>query len=216
MIKLKFIRHHLSSSSPINHKIPFKFVNLQQNDGSIIKNTQLSTILASINKSTHLIRLTQHQPPTVRILSLLQDHTNNLERKANLKANSTNKKIVTKQLRLSWLTSGADFDHKLAQARKDLERGNLRLDILFSPKQPGARAPSRIEMTQHMQNVANKFTDVSNQWKDNAFLGKGQAKLFLQSTVRIPKQLPDRNDLEEKAKKSLQKREKSRIIYGQL
>ena len=191
--------------SPKNHQIPFQTVQLQKSDGSLLPPAPLQSLLAQINKSTHLIRLTQHNPPVVRILDHLQDKTNNLARKALRKA-APKSTIATKELRLSWHTSTADFLHKVAQARKVLQRGDLRVDFLFH----GSPSPSRTEMTQRMLSVADSLANVSNQWKDNAFLGRGQAKLFLQSTVRVSKQVPDRQLLQEQAKKALQKRDKSR------
>lgn len=134
---------------------------------------------------------------------------NKLERKAELKARKNKGQVSTKELRLSWLTSGADYEHKMAMARKELERGDIRINFLFSPK-GRVRAPSGFEMNQQMQKVADTFGDVSNEWKEKDFVGRGMARLFLQSTVRAPKVLPSKSELETQAKKALKKREKSR------
>jgi hypothetical protein len=133
---------------------------------------------------------------------------NKLERKAELKARKNKGQVSSKEVRLTWLTSGADYEHKIATARKELERGDIRVDFLFSPK-PGVRAPSRVEMMEGMEKVASACSDISNEWKERDFVGRGAAKLFLQSTARAPKVLPNKSELEEQAKKALQRREKS-------
>jgi len=65
-------------------------------------------------------------------------------------------------------------------------------------------------MMEQMQKVADLFRDVSNEWKPRALIGKGMGTIFLQSTVRAPKSVPDKSELEELARKALRKREKSR------
>jgi translation initiation factor IF-3 len=208
--RLLFVRQlsKKGQTYPTNHQIPFDVVRVQESDGTLHPSSSLSHLLASINKSTHLVRLVSRKPPVVRVLTHLEDTMDKLERKAELKARKNKSQVSTKQLRLSWLTGGADYEHKMAMARKELEKGDIRMDFLFSPKR-GASAPSRFEMLEHMQKVADAFKDVSNEWKEKDFSGRGNAKLFLQSVVRAPKVLPSKSELEKLAKKALEKREKS-------
>jgi len=196
-----------SETYPTNHNIPFDVVQVQESDGTL-HSSSLNHILSSLDKSTYLVRLVSRTPPVVRVLSHLEDKMNKLERKAELKARKNKGQVSTKEVRLTWLTSGADYEHKVAMARKELERGDVRIDFLFSPK-PGVRAPARFEMAMHMEKVVDAFRDVSNEWKEKDFIGRGMARLFLQSTVRAPKVLPTKLELEKQARRALEKREKS-------
>lgn len=94
-------------------------------------------------------------------------------------------------------------------ARKELEKGDVRLDFIFTPKR-GVRSPTRFEMDAQMQKIVDAFGHVSNEWKERDFAGNRTARLFLQSTVRPPKTVPSKSELEELAKKELEKKEKSR------
>ena len=198
-----------SESYPTNHQIPFDVVQVRESDGTLHPSSSLNHLLASIDNSTHLVRLISRQPPIVRVLTHLEDKMNKLERKAELKARKNKGQVSTKEVRLTWLTSDADFEHKMAMARKKLERGDVRIDFSFVSK-PRVRPPSRFDMMEHMQKVADAFRDVSNEWKERDFVGRGTGKLFLQSTVRAPKVVPSKSELEKQAKKALEQREKSR------
>jgi translation initiation factor IF-3 len=197
-----------SETYPTNHQIPFDVVQVQDSDGILHPSSSLNHLLASIDKSNYLVRLVSRQPPIVRVLTHLEDKMNKLERKAELKTRKNKGQVSTKEVRLSWLISDADYEHKMAIARKELEKGDIRVDFLFSPKS-GVRAPSRLEMKEQMEKVADAFRDVGHEWKERDFVGRGMARLFLQSTVRAPKVLPNKSELEQKAKKALEKRDKS-------
>ena len=197
-----------SETYPTNHQIPFDVVQVQESDGTLHPSSSLSHLLASIDKSNYLVRLVSKEPPIVRVLSHLEDKMNKLERKAELKARKNKRQVSSKEVRLTWLTSGADYEHKMAMARKELERGDIRIDFLFSPKS-AARAPSRVEMMEGMEKVADGCRDVANEWKERSFVGKGMARLFLQSTMRAPKVVPNKSELEKQAKRALEKRKKS-------
>ncbi|KAF9526282.1 hypothetical protein CPB83DRAFT_737652, partial [Crepidotus variabilis] len=173
-------------------------------DGQLIP---LSEVLSSIDKSTHLVRLVSHEPPTVKVLTHLEDQLAKLERKAEQKAKKNRGgTVVSKEVRLSWLTSDADYDHKVAAARKELEKGDTRVDFSFSPKR-GVRAPTKWEMNEQMDKVIAAFQDVSTEWK-NRTVERGIAKVYLQSTVKAAKVLPTKEELEEQAKRLLEKRER--------
>ena len=97
----------------------------------------------------------------------------------------------------------------MSLARKELEKGDVRVEFIFSPKR-GVRAPTRFEMDDQIKKIADTFGDVSNEWKERDFAGRGTARLFLQSTVRPPKTVPSKSELEVLAKKELEKKERSR------
>jgi len=133
---------------------------------------------------------------------------NKLERKADMKARKNKGQVATKEVRLTWITSDADYEHKMTIARKELEKGDMRIEFFFcSPS--GVRAPSRLEINDQLQKVADSFADVSNEWKERVVF-KGTARLYLQSTVRASKVMPSRSELEQLARKSLERSEKSR------
>jgi translation initiation factor IF-3 len=207
--RIHFVRQlsKKSETYPTNHQIPFDVVQVREPDGTLHRSS-LNQLLGSINKSTHLVRLISRDPPVVRVLTHLEDKTNKLERKAVLKARKNKGQVSTKEVRLTWLTSDTDFEHKMSMARKELEKGGIRINFFFSPK-PGVRAPPRFEMAEHMQKVADMFQDVSDEWRERDFAGRGTARLFLQSTVRAPKVLPSRSELEEQARKALEKSRRS-------
>lgn len=197
-----------SRSFPTNHQIPYEVIQVQEADGTLHPSVNLPHLLATVDKSTHLVRLISHSPPIVRVLTHVEDKMNKLERKADMKARKNKGQVTTKEVRLTWITSDADYEHKMTMARKELEKGDVRIDFLFcSPS--GVRAPSRLEMEEQLQKVADSFADVSNEWKERVVF-RGTARLHLQSTVRASKVLPSRSELEELARKSLERSEKSR------
>lgn len=195
-------------SYPTNHQIPYEVVQVQESDGTLNPSVNLPHLLATVDKSTHLVRLISHIPPIVRVLTHVEDKMNKLERKADMKTRKNKGQVTTKEVRLTWITSDADYEHKMTMARKELEKGDVRIDFLFcSPS--GVRVPSRLEVNDQLQKVADSFSDVSNEWKERVVF-RGTARLHLQSTVRASKVMPSRGELEELARKSLERSEKSR------
>ncbi|CAA7259567.1 unnamed protein product [Cyclocybe aegerita] len=191
---------------PINAQIPHHIVILEDADGTHHHAQKVSKILETIDTKTHLIRLISHEPPIVRIYSILEDKMAKLERKAEKKALERKGKIITKEMKLTWLTADADFEHKIQKVKEELEKGFVRVDVKFVPKR-GVRAPTSPEMHEHMQKVADMLQDVSNEWKERSIF-KGEATLHLQSTVKKALELPSKEELETLAKKRLEKRER--------
>lgn len=125
-----------------------------------------------------------------------------LEKKAEKKFVEERRKLVIKERQLSWVTAGADLQHKLQSIRDDLEKGNARLDIQFLPK-AGVKSPSLEEMNKRLDDMVAMFEDISNQWKDRTFRGRGAA-LFLQSKNKKKITMPTKEELEEVAKQKLE------------
>ena len=109
--------------------------------------------------------------------------------------------MVTKERQITWFTEGSDLQFKLQSIRDDLEKGNVRLEILFLGK-AGLRSPPYPDMMQRLDEVAEMFKDISNEWKRREFSRK-DAILFLQSTTNQKKLLPTKEELEELAKQKL-------------
>jgi translation initiation factor IF-3 len=161
--------------------------------------TRLTKLLESIDPTTHLIRLIEHHPPTVQILTQLEEKMRKLQTKAEKKVSESKRRIANKEAQFSWSTSGMDFEHKLAKARAELQKGDVRLDVVFNPKQ-GVKNPTRDEMLQHIQGVVDALADVSGEWRERDFR-RGSAKVFLQSTVqKNTKALPTQDEIQELAR----------------
>src|SRR6266545_5504624 len=92
-----------SRSYPTNHQIPYEVVQVQESDGTLHSSVNLPHLLASVDKSTHLVRLISHNPPIVRVLTHLEDQMNKLERKADMKARKNKGQVATKEVRLTWI-----------------------------------------------------------------------------------------------------------------
>jgi len=186
-------------SHPKNGQIPYEIVQVLDADGTMHHPTRLTKLLESIDHTTHLVRLIEDHPPTVRVLTQLEDKMRKVQTKAAKKMSETKRRIANKEAQFSWFTSGTDFEHKLAKAKAELQRGDVRLDVVFNPKQ-GVRNPTRDEMLQHLQVVVNSLADVSNEWRERDFR-RGSARMFLQSTVqKNMKALPTEGEIEELAK----------------
>jgi len=125
-----------------------------------------------------------------------------LEKKAGKKIVEERRKLMIKERQLTWVTAGADLQHKLQSIRDDLEKGNARLDIQFLPK-AGVKSPSLEEMNKRLDDMVAMFEDISNQWKDRTFRGRGAA-LFLQSKNKKKITMPTKEELEEVAKQKLE------------
>ena len=196
---------------PTGAQIPYKLVQVQEADGTLHDPRELPDILNSVDRKTHIVRLVSHEPPIVRILSQLEDQTMKLERKAEKKLKERNR-VETKEMQFTWLTSDADFEHKMSKARQELEKGNIRVDFHFTPKK-GVRAPPLIEMEEQIQKMVDSFEDVSKEWKQREFFN-GQAKMYLHSTVKVEKVMPTKDELEQVARNKLERRERG-IRRGQ-
>ncbi|KDR74499.1 hypothetical protein GALMADRAFT_250477 [Galerina marginata CBS 339.88] len=198
---LKSARTH-----PKNGQIPYQFVQLQDANGTLHHAEKLTKILDTVDHSTHILRLISHDPPVVQILAHLDDKMQKLERKATRKANEERKHVVNKEAQLTWFTADQDFDHKVVKVREDLEKGDVRIDVVFNPK-AGVRNPTKDEMLEHLDEVARRVADVANEWREREFR-RGSARVSFQSTVKKEKLLPTQEEMKEMAKEAVKKRER--------
>jgi hypothetical protein len=196
------IRNIASSSHPKNHRIKYDIVQILNPGGDLSEHQTLSSILASIDLDTHVVRLVSSEPPTVVVASKIEEKARKLEKKTGEKLAMERRKLVTKERQLTWFTEGSDLQHKLQSIRNDLERGNVRLDIQFLGK-AGIASPSREEMMKRLNKVAAMFKDISNEWKQRTFQGR-DATLFLQCSNKKKKTIPTKQELEEEAKQKLE------------
>ncbi|KAF8966426.1 hypothetical protein BDZ97DRAFT_1611067, partial [Flammula alnicola] len=150
---------------PKNGQIPYDIVQVIDTEGTLHHPQKLARILASINPTTHLVRLINHNPPQVRILTQIEDKARKLAEKAEKKVLKGPGRIETKETQLTWFTADTDFHHKIAKAKDDLEKGDVRLDVVFKSK-PGVRYPSREEMNQHIQQIVDILADVATEWRE--------------------------------------------------
>ncbi|KAF8803937.1 hypothetical protein BYT27DRAFT_7195291 [Phlegmacium glaucopus] len=207
VFKLPFQAHlrivrNIASSHPKNHHIEHEVVQILDSEGNLSERQRLSSILASVNLDTHVVRLFSKYPPTVVIASKIEEKMRRLEKKAGKKLVVERRKLVIKERQFTWVTAGPDLQHKLQCIRDDLEKGNARLDIQFLPK-AGVRSPPLEEMKKRLDDVAAMLEDVSNEWKDKTFQ-RGGATLFLQSKVKKKIAMPSKEELEEVAKQKLE------------
>ena len=122
-----------------------------------------------------------------------------LQTKAEKKVSESKRRIANKEAQFSWFTSGMDFEHKLAKAKAELQKGDVRLDVIFNPKQ-GIKNPTRDEMLQCIQEVVDALADVSNEWRERDFR-RGSVRVFFQSTVqKNTRALPTQDEIQELAK----------------
>ena len=202
--RLPFQAHtrNIVSSHPKNHRIKHEIVQILNSEGDLSERQTLTSILASLNFDTHVVRLVSSDPPTVVVRTKIEEKVRKLEKRAGEKFTMERRKVVTKERQLTWFTEGPDLQYKLQSIRDDLEKGNARLDIQFLGK-AGLRSPPHEEMTKRLDEVTAMFKDISNQWKESV-IGKKNATLFLQSTKKDNIKLPTKEELEEMAKQKLE------------
>ncbi|KAF8164889.1 hypothetical protein B0H34DRAFT_615379, partial [Crassisporium funariophilum] len=165
---------------PKNSQIPYEVVQIMtdpSNPNALSHPQKLSTIIQNTNLNTHLVRLMSTSPPTVVIVSKLDDKIRKLEKKESEKA-LERRKIESKDVQLTWVTNGGDLEHKLSKVREELERGDVRVNVIFMPKS-GVKSPPRHEMDARLTELLEMFADTSNEWKARVF-ARGGATLFLQ------------------------------------
>lgn len=195
-------REKTTAQHPKNGDIPHDLVQVASADGTTHQPQRLSHILDSVDLTTHVVRLVSHRPPVIRILTRLEDKMNQLASKAAKKVEGA-QRVESTTVQLTWLTSGADYEHKLAKAREELEKGGARVEVLFKTK-PRVRYPSRPEMEEQMAQVAAALEESGTEWKARV-IEKGRAYLYFQSlTQKARKILPTREEIAAKAKEALE------------
>ncbi|KAF9476474.1 hypothetical protein BDN70DRAFT_171335 [Pholiota conissans] len=191
---------------PKNNDIPHAFVQVIGADGQLDSTPRpLIRLLDSVNHETHVVRLVTHEPPLVRVLTHLEDKMNQLATKAEKKAAKGQKGMDTTVIQLTWHTADADYEHKISKAKEELEKGSMRVEILFKNK-PRVRYPSKEEMQEEMDQVAHALSEVGQEWRTRE-IQRGVAKVFIQSrTQKAVKILPTKEEIEAQAKEALTKR----------
>lgn len=197
-------------SHPKNKQIPFEIVQLQDADGTIHHPHKLSKILEDVDLDTHVVRLISQEPPIVRVFTLMEDKLRKLEAKTERKARETKRHILSKEITMSWFTTGQDLEFKINKIHDDLSKGDIRLEVVFNPK-PNIDNPSPKDMRQLVNEVVKRTADVSVEWRERDFI-RGSTKLFLQSTVKKDiRQLPTQQELEEMAKEEVKRQERQAL-----
>lgn len=197
-------------SHPKNHQIPFEIVQLEDADGTLHHPHKLSKILETIDTDTHVVRLTSSSPPIVHVFTHAEDKARKVEVKAERKATETKRHIVNKESQMTWHTSGADFDHKVAKIHDDLSKGDVRMDVVFNPK-PRVRNPLYPVMMEKVDQVMTRIADVGVEWRERDFK-KGSLRLFVQSTVKKEKfKLPTQHEVEEIAHDETERQERQAL-----
>ena len=204
VLRFPFQAHmrNIASSHPKNHHIKHEIVQILNSEGDLSEHQTLSSILASVNLDTHVVRLVSSDPPTVVVASKIEEKIRRLEKKAGGKLAMERQRVVTKERQLTWFTEGLDLQYKLQSIRDDLERANVRLDIQFLGK-AGLKSPPLSEMEKRLDDMTAMFKDISNEWKERTF-GRRNATLFLQSTNKKGIALPTKEELGEVAKQKLE------------
>jgi len=193
-------------SHPKNGQIPYDIIQVKDSDGTLHHAQKLTKLLESVDTTTHVVRLISHDPPIVRVLSQMEDKIRKVSMKARRKVREEKRHILNKEAQMSWFTAPQDFEHKVHKIREDLEKGDVRVDIIFNPK-PKVRGPTREEMMEQLAEVTNKLSDVSVEWREKEFL-RGTARMFLQSTVKKERLLPTQEEVEEMAKEDVERQER--------
>ena len=115
--------------------------------------------------------------------------------------------ILTKEIQLSWFTSGQDLEHRLSKIREELEKGNVRVDVILNPKAK-VRNPTGLEMDEQLDEIARRVEDVGMEWRERD-RRRGSATIFFQSTVkREPIQRLTEEEIRKRAQEELEERQK--------
>jgi translation initiation factor IF-3 len=207
VLRLPFQVHirNVASAHPKNHRIKHETVRILNPNGHVSEHQKLSSILASINLDTHVVRLVSSNPPTVTVSTKIEEKVRKIEKKAEAKVSMGRGKMVTKELLLTWFTEGSDLQYKLERVRDDLEKGNVRAEIQFLGK-AGLRSPPRREMVEQLNKVAAVLANISTEWKERTINGR-DATIYLQSKNRIAG--PTKEELEDMVKQRLGRLERS-------
>ena len=204
------IRGLKDRSHPKNLQIPYNVVQVQDADGTLHHPHKLVKIMEGVDTTTHVVRLVSEHPPTVRILTRVEDEMARIERKMKKKIQEGKKgrAAETMELRFKWVTSGADFEHKLAKARAELEDGGRRVELSFGGKK-GQRWPTMEEQHEVLQNVVDRLADVGTEWQGRDFKA-GAVRLSLQPVAQKGRvQAPTQDEIETLAKEKLKKTERA-------
>jgi len=156
------ISHRAKSSSAasgrlINSDIPHKIVTLVQPDGKLASDSvRLASLLREIDQSAQFIELVSERPnPIVRI----RDKKEAREQEKLLKERRTSSRTVLKEIKVSWVISNGDLDHKVTQMRQNLSKG-YRVSVLFTAK-PGQMPPPAAECDKVIDRVVDALKDVA-------------------------------------------------------
>lgn len=204
------IRGLKERSHPKNLQIPYEVVQLQDADGTLHHPHKLVKIMEGVDTTTHVMRLVSEHPPVVRVLTRVEDEMARIERKLSKKIQQgkRGRAVETMEVRLTWVTSGGDFEHKLAKARAELEDGGRRVELQFGGKK-GLRWPTREEQDEVLQEVVDRLADVGSEWRAREFKG-GAVRVCLQPVVQKARvQALSQDEIEALAKEKLKKTERA-------
>jgi translation initiation factor IF-3 len=197
-------------SHPKNLQIPHGVVQVQDADGTLHHPHKLVKIMEGVDTTTHVVRLVSEHPPTVRILTRVEDEMARIERKLEKKIQEGKKgrAVETMEVRFKWITSGGDFEHKLAKARAELEDGGRRVELSFGAKK-NAKWPTMEEQSEVLQNVVDRLADVGTEWRAREFKA-GAVRVSLQPVTQKAKlQTLTQDEIEALAKEKLKKTERA-------
>lgn len=204
------IRGLKERSHPKNLQIPYEVVQVLDADDTLHHPHRLVKIMEGVDTTTHVVRLVSEHPPTVRILTRVEDEMARIERKMSKKIQEGKKgrAMETMEVRFKWVTSGGDFEHKLAKARAELEDGGRRVELSFGGKK-GQRWPTKEEQDEVFQNVVDRLADVGTEWRGRDFKS-GAVRVSLQPVVQKARiQALTQDEIEVLAKEKLKKTERA-------
>lgn len=160
---------------PQNEEIPFLYVHLRNEDGTLSESTPLKEILANINKGsgngtkksriTQAVELVSKEPPVVRIVDLAARYRQKKE--AHKAALATRHNSQVKEHQMTWGVAPSDLEHKLKKAKKDMEKGHPVI-IILAPKKDTPLPPPQ-EMNRLTDQIAEELKDVGREPRPREF-----------------------------------------------
>ncbi|KAG8817957.1 hypothetical protein FRC17_011026 [Serendipita sp. 399] len=142
----------------INANIPHDFVKVVQSDGKLSeKPIKLASLLQSINQSTEFVELVSDRDGAI---VKIKSRKEALKQEKDLKERKMANRVVTKQIQVSWVISDGDVQHKLAQARKYLEKGN-HVWLVYSSK-PGQIPPLAQDCDSLVKKIHTLLDDIAS------------------------------------------------------
>jgi translation initiation factor IF-3 len=113
-------------------------------------------LLREIDQSTQFIELVSEKPnPIVRI----RDKKEARDQEKQLKERRASSRTVLKEIKVSWVISSGDLDHKVTQMRQNLSKG-YKVSVVFAAK-PGQLPPPVTESEKVLDRVVDSLKDVA-------------------------------------------------------
>lgn len=159
-----------------DNDIPYRTVQLVNDDGRLDPPAPLTHIITSIDPKTHFVELVSEDPqPIVKIKSKKQEYDKQKDWKRKQKETAASN--IQKEIQMTWGVESGDLIHKLKKVRKELEKGN-RVDLVYAPK-ANQELPSRQTMETRINETLEMMSDIAKEWMPRR-CEKGVAVLYFQ------------------------------------